>query len=156
MLKALKNLLGLNKVVSSFPPSRIMANQLLTQRIGTNWFGDEGDLAITVTDRDLSEYLTEIRLQSRKWVMNSTNTDLSRNSMLWNTKSKQLGVYTGRVKRILHEQSKLLTASVLSARWKNESRLDAVLLYMRLVEYDLNRSINNLESQSISVNLYSK
>ena len=111
MLKALKNLLGFNKVVSSFPPSRIMANQLLTQRIGTNWFGDEGDLAITVT---------------------------------------------GRVKRILHEQSKLLTASVLSARWKNESRLDAVLLYMRLVEYDLNRSINNLESQSISVNLYSK
>ena len=45
----------------------------------------------------------------------------------------------------MHEPSKLKTQAELLARWKDSDRLNSVIVYMQLVEYELNRYINNLE-----------
>ena len=110
--------------------------QLLTEHIGER-LGQGA--SIRVEDRDLSEYLYQIRSNSRRWA-ESFKPDIK----FWNDSNVD-NIYQQRAERIMHEPSKLKTQAELLARWKDSDRLNSVIVYMQLVEYELNRYINNLE-----------
>ena len=133
MLKALKRWFGNQPNERDYTPSKIFAMQLLTERVGDAIEG----VGIRV-DRDISEYLSELRIATRKW---AESFELVK---FWNELNDD-GIYKYRAERILHEPAKLQTQAKLLARWGDSKRLNSVIVYMQLVEYELNMHMNNLE-----------
>ena len=133
MLKALKRWFGNQPNERDYTPSKIFAMQLLTERVG-----DAIEGAGVRVDRDISEYLSELRIATRKW---AESFELVK---FWNELNDD-GIYKYRAERILHEPAKLQTQAKLLARWGDSKRLNSVIVYMQLVEYELNMHMNNLE-----------
>jgi len=133
MLKALKRWFGNQPNERDYTPSKIFAMQLLTERVGDAIEG----VGVRV-DRDISEYLSELRIATRKW---AESFELVK---FWNELNDD-GIYKYRAERILHEPAKLQTQAKLLARWGDSNRLNSVIVYMQLVEYELNMHMNNLE-----------
>ena len=134
MLRALKRWFGNQPNERDYMPSKIFAMQLLTERVGDAIEG----VGVRVVDRDISEYLAELRIATRKW---AESFELVK---LWNELNDD-GIYKYRAERILHEPAKLQTQAKLLARWGDSKRLNSVIVYMQLVEYELNMHMNNLE-----------
>ena len=133
MLKALKRWFGNQPNERDYTPSKIFAVQLLTERVG-----DAIEGAGVRADRDISEYLSELRIATRKW---AESFELVK---FWNELNDD-GIYKYRAERILYEPAKLQTQAKLLARWGDSKRLNSVIVYMQLVEYELNMHMNNLE-----------
>jgi len=133
MLKALKRWFGNQPNERDYTPSKIFAVQLLTERVG-----DAIEGAGVRVDRDISEYLSELRIATRKW---AESFELVK---FWNELNDD-GIYKYRAERILYEPAKLQTQAKLLARWGDSKRLNSVIVYMQLVEYELNMHMNNLE-----------
>jgi len=133
MLKALKRWFGNQPNERDYTPSKIFAMQLLTERVG-----DAIEGAGVRADRDISEYLSELRIATRKW---AESFELVK---FWNELNDD-GIYKYRAERILYEPAKLQTQAKLLARWGDSKRLNSVIVYMQLVEYELNMHMNNLE-----------
>jgi len=133
MLKALKRWFGNQPNERDYTPSKIFAMQLLTERVG-----DAIEGAGIRVDRDISEYLSELRIATRKW---AESFELVK---FWNELNDD-GIYKYRAERILYEPAKLQTQAKLLARWGDSNRLNSVIVYMQLVEYELNMHMNNLE-----------
>jgi hypothetical protein len=147
MLRALKKWFGNQPNKRDYTPSKIFAMQLLTERVGDALEG----AGIRVDDRDISEYLAELRGATRKWALSfgykddGTYDDESQKLIKYWNELNDDGIYKYRAERILHEPSKLQTQARLLARWGDSKRLNSVIVYMQLVEYELNMHMNNLE-----------
>ena len=158
MFKALKKLFGGDDNGVEFPPSKVFAMELITKSLATCTTNDRNlggrHPGLFIASRDLSEYIATMRMNSRKWAESQEKTlfwnkesfdDEDGKSKLYNTGSVVQGIYVGRAKRLLNTIAKVQTQAQLLARWKDQNRLDSIIVYMTAVEWEIKHTLEKLQ-----------
>ena len=55
------------------------------------------------------------------------------------------GIYVGRAKRLLNTVAKVQTQAQLFGLWKDKDRVDAIIVYMMAVEWELKNTLDKLQ-----------
>ena len=158
MFKALRKLFGGNDNGVEFPPSKVFAMELLTKSLATSTTNDKNvvghNASFHVANRDLSEYIATMRDNSRRWAESQDKVlfwnkesfdDRDGKSKAYNTGSIVGGIYVGRAKRLLNTVAKMTTQAQLLARWKDNERLNTIVVYMAAVEWEIKNVLDRLE-----------
>ena len=158
MFRALKKLFGGNDNGVEFPPSKVFAMELLTKSLATSTTNDKNvvghNASFHVANRDLSEYIATMRDNSRRWAESQDKVlfwnkesfdDRDGKSKAYNTGSIVGGIYVGRAKRLLNTVAKMTTQAQLLARWKDNERLNTIVVYMAAVEWEIKNVLDRLE-----------
>ena len=158
MFRALRKLFGGNDNGVEFPPSKVFAMELLTKSLAISTTNDKNvvghNASFHVANRDLSEYIATMRDNSRRWAESQDKVlfwnkesfdDRDGKSKAYNTGSIVGGIYVGRAKRLLNTVAKMTTQAQLLARWKDNERLNTIVVYMAAVEWEIRNTLDRLQ-----------
>lgn len=159
MFKALRKLFGGSDNGVAFPPSKVFAMELLTKSLAHSTTDDRNvvghDAGFFIENRDLSEYIATMRDNSRQWAESQDKTLFWNKESLdeagmtenrnYNTGSVVDGIYVGRAKRLLNTIAKVKTQAKLLALWQDKNRVDSVIVYMTLVEWEIKHTLDRLK-----------